>query len=49
MEFLKGKYISNYSKKKVLNLIRPFKPKIFKIKDSLIEQSIKEQINNLVI
>ena len=49
MEFLKGKYISNYSKKKVLNLIRQFKPKIFKIKDSLIEQSIKEQINNLVI
>ena len=37
MEILKGKYISNYNKNKVFNLIKKFKPKIIKIKDSYID------------
>jgi glycosyltransferase involved in cell wall biosynthesis len=37
MEILKGKYISKYNKNKVFNLIKKFKPKIFKIKDSFID------------
>ena len=37
MEFLKGKYISKYSKNKVFNLIKKFKPKNFKMNDSFID------------
>ena len=37
MKILKGKYISKYSKNKVLNLIKKLKPKNFKIRDSFIE------------
>ena len=37
MNILKGKYISKYSKKKILNLIKKLKPNNFKIRDSFIE------------
>ena len=49
IKILKEKKISTYSKNRVLNLIKKYKPKTFIIKDSFIEQIIKEKKNKFII